>query len=218
LWKSSGPAGKVRGKMAKLKLTKNELKKQKDSLKRFRQYLPTLILKKQQLQAEIAKLNGEIEKIKQEKAYHKAEVYKWAEVFAEKQGIEELISVSEIVTENGNIAGIEIPVFVRVGFDEKGYDLEKAPLWLDAGIEAIKKGIEQNAEIEVLREQQKLVKEELRVTTQRVNLFEKVMIPETRGKIKKIQIYLGDMQTASVVTGKIAKDKILKAEEAKVAA
>jgi len=39
--------------MAKIKLTKNELKKQKDALKMFKRYLPTLILKKQQLQAEI---------------------------------------------------------------------------------------------------------------------------------------------------------------------
>jgi V/A-type H+-transporting ATPase subunit D len=36
--------------MAGVKLTKNELKKQKDALKRFRRYLPTLQLKKQQLQ------------------------------------------------------------------------------------------------------------------------------------------------------------------------
>ena len=37
--------------MAKIKLTKNELKVQKDQLKMFNRYLPTLMLKKQQLQA-----------------------------------------------------------------------------------------------------------------------------------------------------------------------
>lgn len=202
--------------MAKLRLTKNELKKQKDALKRFRQYLPTLILKKQQLQAEIIKLNGEIDRIKQEKDYHEAEVYKWMEVFSEKENMQDLISMKEIVTEKGNIAGIDIPVFIKVDFTEKKYDLETTPLWLDFGIEAVKKSLELSAAREVLKVQQELVKEELSVTTQRVNLFEKVMIPETRGKIKKIQICLGDMQTAAVVTGKIAKGKILKAEEEKV--
>ena len=39
--------------MAKIKLTKGELKKQRDSLKQFRRYLPTLQLKKQQLQMKI---------------------------------------------------------------------------------------------------------------------------------------------------------------------
>ena len=199
--------------MAKIKLTKNELKQQKDALNRFRQYLPTLILKKQQLQAEIIKLNGEIEKIKQEKAYLKAEVYKWVEVFAERSDLENFIVLEKIETEKGNIAGIDIPVFVKAVFKETGYNFLTFPLWMDYGIDAMKKKLEMNARIEVLKIQQMLVKEELRITTQRVNLFEKVMIPETRGKIKKIQVYLGDMQTASVVTGKIAKDKILKAEE-----
>ena len=199
--------------MAKIKLTKNELKQQKDALKRFRQYLPTLILKKQQLQAEIIKLNGEIEKIKQKKAYLKAEVYKWVEVFAERSDLENFIVLEKIETEKGNIAGIDIPVFVKAVFKETGYNFLTFPLWMDYGIDAMKKKLEMNARIEVLKIQQRLVKEELRITTQRVNLFEKVMIPETRGKIKKIQVYLGDMQTASVVTGKIAKDKILKAEE-----
>jgi V/A-type H+-transporting ATPase subunit D len=59
-----------------------------------------------------------------------------------------------------------------------------------------------------LKRQDALVREELRITTQRVNLFEKVMIPQARENIKKIQICLGDMQTAAVVTGKIAKEKI----------
>ena len=204
--------------MAKLRLTKNELKQQKDSLKRFRQYLPTLILKKQQLQAEIIKLNGEIDKIRQEKAFLKAEVYKWVDVFAEKKDLKDIISLKTIETEKGNIAGIDIPVFVKAVFNETEYDLLTAPLWQDFGVDAVKKELELNSRIEVLRAQQDAVREELRITTQRVNLFEKVMIPETKGKIKKIQVYLGDIQTASVVTGKIAKGKIMKAEKEKVPA
>ena len=43
-----------------IKLTKNELKSQRDSLKRFQRYLPTLLLKKQQLQMEIRKLENDI--------------------------------------------------------------------------------------------------------------------------------------------------------------
>lgn len=203
--------------MPKIRLTKNELKKQKDALKRFRQYLPTLLLKKQQLQSEILKLHQEMEKLKQDKAFIKARDYKWVDVFAETTtpDIKTLLSLENIVTETGNIAGVDIPVFSGITFKEEEYDLLLTPLWLDFGIEALKEMMAVNAKMEVLKKQDEMVREELRITTQRVNLFEKVMIPETRENIRKIQIYLGDMQTAAVVTGKIAKDKILRATMAR---
>jgi V/A-type H+-transporting ATPase subunit D len=194
--------------MAKLRLTKNELKKQKDALKRFQQYLPTLLLKKQQLQSEILKLHQQMDDLSQEKEYYKARVFEWVDVFAENAGIEKLITVKEIVTSVGNIAGIDIPVFERVDFSVESYDYYDTPLWVDYGIKAVKDMTALNARMEVLKKQDLLVKEELRVTTQRVNLFEKVMIPGTKEKIRKIQICLGDLQTAAVVTGKIAKEKI----------
>ncbi|MFH1553235.1 MAG: V-type ATP synthase subunit D [Candidatus Omnitrophota bacterium] len=196
--------------MAKIRLTKNELKKQKDALKRYNQYLPTLLLKKQQLQVEILKTHQALEEVKREKAYVKASIYKWVDVFAEKTGIEKLVSLQEIVTQTGNIAGIDIPIFDKAIFREEEYDLVRTPLWVDYGIEALKKVMTLNARMEILEKQDALVREELRITTQRVNLFEKVMIPQSRDNIRKIQIYLGDMQTAAVVTGKIAKEKILK--------
>jgi V/A-type H+-transporting ATPase subunit D len=199
--------------MAKVRLTKNELKKQKDSLKRFQQFLPTLQLKKQQLQAEILKLHHRMEELKQKKAYMKAEIYKWVDVFSENAGIEELISLKEVKTSTGNIAGVDIPVFEKAEFEEKDYDLYSTPLWVDYGVEAVKDVISLNAETGILKKQESLVREELRRTTQRVNLFEKIMIPEAKENIRKIQIYLGDLQTAAVVTGKIAKEKILQRDQ-----
>ena len=199
--------------MAKVRLTKNELKKQKDSLKRFQQYLPTLLLKKQQLQSEILKLKQQKEQMKQKRAYFKAKVYEWADVFSEKINIEKLIVLKEIVTSTGNIAGIDIPVFEKIVFVEEKYDFRTTPLWADFGIKAIKEMSGYNAQLMILKKQDELVREELRITTQRVNLFEKVMIPDTKENIRTIQIYLGDLQTASVVTGKIAKEKILKKQQ-----
>jgi V/A-type H+-transporting ATPase subunit D len=196
--------------MAKIRLTKNELKKQKDELKRYTQYLPTLLLKKQQLQIEILKIHRQMEEIKKEKAFLKAQVYKWVDVFNERVGIEEMAALDKIETREGNIAGVDIPVFEKTVFKGKEYDLARTPLWVDYGIEALKNTITLNAQMEVLIKQDELVREELRITTQRVNLFEKVKIPEARENIRKIQIYLGDMQTAAVVTGKIAKEKIQK--------
>ena len=55
---------------------------------------------------------------------------------------------------------------------------------------------------------------ELQVTSQRVNLFEKVKIPQAIESIRRINIFLGDQQTAAVVTGKMAKGNLLRRAEA----
>ena len=51
--------------MAKVKLTKNELKAQRDALKRYERYLPTLQLKKQQLQAEVRAVEHKLDEVTQ---------------------------------------------------------------------------------------------------------------------------------------------------------
>ena len=64
--------------------------------------------------------------------------------------------------------------------------------------------------IKTLQEQMDLLGKELRTTSQRVNLFEKVKIPEAKENIRRISIYLGDQDTSAVVRGKIAKRKLVK--------
>ncbi len=194
--------------MAKIKLTKNELKKQRDALKMFQRYLPTLQLKKQQLQLEIIKIHKKLHEAEDEIENFKKDVDEWVAVFAEPVNIAGLIRVEKIRTRVGNIAGTNIPVLDGIDFREHEYSFFDFPLWVDYGLEAVKKMILLKVSCHVLEEQDKAVKEELRITNQRVNLFEKVKIPQTRENIKKIQVYLGDMQTAAVVIGKIAKEKI----------
>jgi V/A-type H+/Na+-transporting ATPase subunit D len=195
--------------MAKIKLTKNELKRQKDGLKRFVRYLPTLMLKKQQLQLVIRQVVAEVVEKTREREAAFAELTTWIAVFGEETGIENLIRMTDLVTSAGNIAGVDIPVFERITFDESRYDLFKTPLWLDQGLNALRTLISLDAEIEVLNRQRERLDDELRITTQRVNLFEKVKIPETKDNIRRIRIYLGDEQTAAVVRGKIAKKNLL---------
>ena len=203
--------------MARVKLTKNELKREKDSLKRFERYLPTLQLKKQQLQMVIRQVEAKMREQEKEQQILKREIFSWVEVFGEKVGIEHYLKIRTLRTENGNIAGIDIPVFVGIEFDDLPYDLYVLPLWVDKAIEAVKQLLALDAEVRILREQQRLLAEELRITTQRVNLFEKVKIPETKENIRMIRIYLGDQQTAAVVRGKIAKSAIDATHEAQSA-
>ncbi|MDZ7332380.1 MAG: V-type ATP synthase subunit D, partial [candidate division KSB1 bacterium] len=109
--------------MAKIKYTKNELKKQKDNLKRFTRYLPTLELKKQQLLVEIRQIQNRLEKLTEELDRVTAEVTKWVDVFAEDVDLHEFLQVMEVTTDTENIAGIDIPTFVEVVFLDKEYDL-----------------------------------------------------------------------------------------------
>ncbi|GAB1457379.1 V-type ATP synthase subunit D [Spirochaetota bacterium] len=199
--------------MAKIKLTKNELKKQKDALKMYKRYLPTLQLKKQQLQTEIRGIESRARTIAAERDRHMAEFRAWVAVFGEEDALKNpeggwIISSGTIRTASGNIAGVDIPLFKGADFVIDEYDFFAKPLWIDRALDRLKAMLSLDLEIKVLEEQIVRLGKELRTTTQRVNLFEKVKIPETASGIKKIGIYLGDQQTAQVVRGKMAKRKV----------
>jgi len=196
--------------MEKIKYTKNELKKQKDNLKRFTRYLPTLDLKKQQLQVEIRHIQSRMEKLDADIKAMDERVSKWADVFAEDIDLHNFFDIKSVVVKEGNIAGIDIPVFDDVIFEDKEFDSYSVPLWVDRAIEVIKDQIRRKAELSVAAKQEHIIREELRVTIQRIKLFEEVKIPEARENIRVIHIFQGDQMTAEVVRGKIAKAKIEK--------
>ena len=202
--------------MAKIKLTKNELKKQKDNLKRFTRYLPTLELKKKQLLAEIRHIQNRIDQLQGEIDRTLEEVTRWADVFAEDVDLTEFFSIKEVKTGLGNIAGIDIPLFEEVLFEDSEYDLLLTPLWVDAALKVVKEQIVRQAELKIAERQQEIIREELRITIQRIKLFEEVKIPEAKENIRIIQIFLGDQMTAEVVRGKIAKAKIEKKKQQEV--
>jgi len=103
---------------------------------------------------------------------------------------------------------MDIPIFENIKFKERSYDLYLTPLWVDRAIEVLRGLLTLKAKSLVLERAREVLKEELRITTQRVNLFEKVKIPEAAKNMKKINIFLGDISTSEVVRGKIAKSKL----------
>ena len=195
--------------MPKIKLTKNELKTQKDALKMYNRYLPTLTLKKQQLQSEIRTIDEKAKAVRAEKKAVEADFEKWIAVFGEKEAFKPgMVTVNNIKKGWGNIAGVKIPVYEGADFGRGDYDLYSTPLWVDLAADRMEKALELDLQAEVLEKQVRLLSKELRVTTQRVNLFEKVKIPETKANIKKINIFLGDEQVSAVVRSKISKRKL----------
>ncbi len=196
--------------MANIKLTKNEQKKQKDALKRYKRFLPTLQLKKQQLQLVIRGLEGDVKAKQEIRKQLEGEIFSWVDVFGEKVEFDKLVRIKSLETEEGNIAGVDIPVFKGIEFEQVEYDLFRQPLWVDAAVEKVSGLLACDEELKILERQLELLDAELRVTSQRVNLFEKVKIPETKNNIRAIQVYLGDQQTAAVVRGKISKKKLVR--------
>ena len=195
--------------MAKIKLTKNELKVQKDALKMYRRYLPTLTLKKQQLQSEIRTIEAKAKAVRKERENLEFGFREWIAVFSEMDAFPEgIITVSNIRKGTGNIAGVDIPTFEGADFRRGDYDLYETPLWVDIAANHMEKAMSLDLEAEVLDEQVRLLEKELLATSQRVNLFEKVKIPETEENIKKISIYMADQQVSAVVRSKISKRKI----------
>ena len=169
--------------MAKIKFTKTELKRQRDQLKQFTRFLPTLQLKKQQLQLEIRLCAERIAANERKEKEAVARLAEWTMLFGDADA-------AAVIA-----AKLRIRRF-------------SADPWIDDGIEAVKAIVELRIERDIIREQNRLIVQELRVTTQRVNLFEKVKIPEAKENIRLIQISISDNDIAAVARSKIAKKKL----------
>ena len=197
-----------------VKLTKNEQKKQKDQLKQYQRYLPTLLLKKQQLQMVIRQIEAKIAEYKNQQDALVNGVQDWISVFGENKvlasgrRLDSLVPPDKVIRREGNIAGVTIPIFEDLTFRNIEYSVDEYPLWVDKAVVLLKESARITALMRTLEMQIELLGKELRTTSQRVNLFEKIKIPETKENIRKIGIYIGDQDTAAVVRGKIAKKKL----------
>lgn len=200
--------------MARIRHTKNELKAQRDALRRFKRYLPTLQLKKQQLQMEMRRLEQKMEEVRGEEERLTAGIAPWIRLFAWPLDLAAFVKLRAVRTTTGNIAGVNIPILQDIEFEPIEVDLHETDPWVDDARAVVEQLVRLRIERETLEEQHRLLAEELRITTQRVNLFEKVKIPETQQNIRVIRIFLGDQQTAEVARAKIAKSKTAAAEAA----
>lgn len=200
--------------MAKIKHTKTELKAQTDALKRFQRFLPMLQLKKQQLQAEIAGISAKLAEVEAREAQARKRLEAWVALYADQAVTPEtLVLLKGTKTGVGNIAGVAIPLYEGIETEPAVLDPYRTPAWTDDAQTMLSELMAFRAEGDVLRKQRELVQEELHTTGQRVNLFEKVKIPECKENIRVIRIFIGDEQTAAVVRGKIAKGRTGKTKE-----
>ncbi len=200
--------------MAEIKLNKTELKSQKTTLDQLTKYLPTLQLKKQQLQAEVETSKNMEESILSEMEKIKAYVSKWSVVLSQKLTINvyQMIQIESIETDLENVAGVDVPIFKEVIFKPFEYSFFIKPIWVDIAYEELRKIVVEREKLRIIRKRIELLAEELRQTSIKVNLFEKRMIPQCKENIRKIKIFLGDQEIAAICNAKIAKDKLKRKE------
>lgn len=194
----------------KIKYTRTELKQQRDALARFNRYLPTLKLKQQQVQLSILQTR-QIFQEKQEalRSTEKA-ISKYDGLFNDVAGLNfrKLSTPDSVKTSTHSIAGVHVPRFETVTFPKDDFSLFSTSPWVDRALADLKTLNGRTAELHVLQECLDLLTAELKKVMQRVNLFEKVMIPNTMENIRRIRIALGDQMTAGVARAKIAKAKL----------
>ena len=194
----------------KIKLTWTELRQQRNALARFELYLPTLQLKQQQLQSAIFKTRREHHKVKQAADACAEKISTYRTAFNDTAGINVVaFSVpADIKTATANIAGVRVPVFESAAFPPAAYSLFGTSSWVDQALNDLREQNLRLAQLEIIARKLNLLHTELSRVTQRVNLFEKVIIPQARENIRRIRIALGDRMTAAVARAKIAKEKL----------
>jgi len=192
--------------MAQIKKTKIELKNQRDALRRYQRYLPMLQLKKQQLQLEVQHVEQALLRTREEAAALKRQAAAWLALFSEASDPSNRLAGPATVTlGEDNIAGVAVPRLDAFTVADPEHDLFATPAWYDEAYPLVAQLAERRARQAILEAQIRHLSEELRITSQRVNLFEKIMIPRCKETIRIIKVYLGDLLTADIARGKAAK-------------
>jgi len=194
----------------KIKYTRTELKHQRDALTRFKRYLPTLKLKQQQIQASIVQTREIFNRMWEEVEATAKIIVVYEGLFNSVAALNyrKLAQSDKVNTSTNSIAGVYVPKFENIVFPKSDYSLFGTAPWVDRALVDLRKLNQQRAELDVLQECLDLLQAELKKVMQRVNLFEKVMIPNTLDNIRRIRIALGDQMTAGVARAKIAKAKL----------
>lgn len=201
--------------MAEIKLTKNELRNQQTHLGQLEKYLPTLQLKKAMLQSEVHEARMEIHRLEEIEKEKRKIVEHFAPLLTTKTSIDPLdaIKIKKVEKHYENIAGVEVPYFDSLEFEDFSYSLFETPPWVDAAIIELRELRASKEQIQVALEKKEALEKELREVSIRVNLFEKILIPRASENIRTIKVFLGDQELAAVSRAKVAKTKIEKNKE-----
>ena len=166
--------------------------------------LPILKNKETALRLEVVKLSKELEKLDKKKQKLEARLENYRGFWAE---FPEIVSVDKIERYSKKVIGVKIPEIKTIEFKLADVSWWNLPAWIPGGIAIIKEAIRLKLETNILEEQIKTLENARKKTTQKVNLYEKVQIPEYEDAIMKIKRFLEDKENISKAAQKIVKNR-----------
>jgi V/A-type H+-transporting ATPase subunit D len=170
--------------------------------------LPSLDLKRRQLSAEQGKAKEALAETQKKLEGLEPEIAKEIPMLSnELVELKDIVKVTGVDLVEENVMGTRLPKVNQVQIQVRDYALLGKPFWVDRLVELLKRALEIQIALQVGQQRLELLNKAERTVTQRFNLFDKVLIPQTKANIKKIQIYLADAERAGVVNSKIAKRK-----------
>ncbi len=194
--------------MARVPLSKSQLRHEKENLTAYRRYLPALDLKRQQLMGERLRARRAVEDARAKLAAAAAEAGAAIPMMADSRiDLDGLVRLGEVRIGSQNVAGVRLPRVEDVEIVRNSYGRMVRPHWVDALVERLAAALRLSVEAKVAQERLALLETAVAKITQRVNLFDKLLIPETEQNIGRILVFLGDAERAAVVRAKIAKRK-----------
>ncbi|HOG18582.1 MAG: V-type ATP synthase subunit D [Syntrophaceae bacterium PtaU1.Bin231] len=190
----------------RVKLNKISLREQKQKLGMYQRFLPALEARKQQFLMELA---GVRQAIRDEEARLRElleRISVWSSLYRDLQdAIAGSIRIREVTLSVKNVAGLKVPQYCGVVFDDPAYSLFATPYVFEEVVAFTREAISMREAIRILRDQERVLWDGFRKTSQRINLYEQVLIVDCRENIRKITVYLQDQQAASVGVAKVAK-------------
>lgn len=196
--------------MAKLKLSKQALHYQQEQLKLYKRLLPSLDLKRRQLTMETQKAQQEYAEALAALDALQTRIGEELPMLADESlRIKDLIIVKGYQRGEQNVVGVRLPVLESLDCQVADYSLLGTPPWLDLLVQRLKDAKISQLQAEIAAERLDILRVQVRRITQRVNLFEKILIPTTHQNIQRLRIYLGETERSAVVTSKLVKSKQL---------
>jgi V/A-type H+/Na+-transporting ATPase subunit D len=194
--------------MAALALSKSSLHQQRDRLQLFERFLPALELKRQQLTAEYHRAQDTLREDELAAARGTALLRALLPILGSASiNLSGLVRVRRLEIVEESVLGVHLPALRAAEFQLAEYSLLATPFWMEAFVTCLKEEVTHRIRLQVYRERVARLRSAVRRITQRVNLFEKVLIPEARRNISRLQIFLSDMERSAVVISKISKAK-----------
>lgn len=194
--------------MARLQLNKSSLARETANLRAYQRFLPSLDLKRQQLMAERAKAVRALKACRKAIADLRADVGVRLPMLAHADvDITGLVRLTKVELGTENRIGTQLPVIERIEVEKRPYSFMAKPHWVDVAARLLHDMLELRVKEQVAERRVELLDEAVNTITQRVNLFDKVLIPRAKANIKRIRVYLADEDMAAVVRSKIAKRK-----------